>query len=138
MQMSVILDITITNALLVLYWWVGDRLRYKFSVKIWKDIWGGRQWQKTLDKRNLQELIEPPSSELSYGSEPGTKLYEDNFAANKCKLSHPVHSQQWNQELIDWQYLKSRAGKYQNTKRGLTLRKYGLFTFFFFIGVLVM
>lgn len=52
MQISVILDIFVTNCIIVLYWFIGEEIREIFGHEVNCEIWTGRQWQKVLDKRN--------------------------------------------------------------------------------------
>lgn len=86
-----------------------------------------------------QAFLEPPAHLLEYPGEYGTKAYEENFAwKNNCSLKKAVHSQQWNDELKMWYYLKDRADKQNNTAQGKQLRTLALNIFFLFVGVLVM
>ncbi len=54
MQMSICLDMLVTNLILTLYWFIGEELCYAFNYEVDTEIWEGRQWQKTLDERNTQ------------------------------------------------------------------------------------
>jgi hypothetical protein len=136
MQLSVILDIFITNIVLVIYWFIGEEIRESFKYEVQVECWNGRQWQKTLDFRNLQTDINPPSHELKIQGDDNA--FENNYGNNKTELKTPIHSAQWNKELKDWKYLHEKAKNQNYSEGGQKLRSYALFTFFFFVGSLVM
>ena len=62
MQISVILDMFVCNLVLVLYWFIGEEIREIFGYEVQTEIWNGRQWQKSLDKRNYQVIDETVGS----------------------------------------------------------------------------
>eukprot|EP00940_MAST-03C_sp_MAST-3C-sp2_P001237 g1237.t1 len=108
MTLSLILGMFFTNAALVVFWWVGEILIAKFDAEIKAELKGGREWQKELDKQEIEHGLVP--------------------ATERRKL--PIrHSAAWNEELLGWQERKEKSKKEFSDK--LWMRAYFFYVFFF-------
>ena len=89
MQLSVILDMFAANVVIIIYWIIGEELREKFNRSIsFAPRWKGRQWQKTLNKRNRDTGIQPPDHALKLKQSKNNKKaeLENNWNSNQMEL----------------------------------------------------
>ena len=119
MQISVILDIFVTNCLIVLYWFIGEEIREIFGHEVNCEIWTGRQWQKVLDKRNYAVRVLHDLTHLSCTPElERVVLSIMCFHAHVSTLSHRRF---WSRQRTCWSIQESMGRRHtRKTLRGET------------------